>query len=402
MIRQMFKLIWNRKKRNLLMILGISISFFVLFIVSSIINYNITNYFKPLGYEYEDVWYLTLDWKSSDSLQIESTLAQIENALKTYPEIEEFSYCRSLLFTPMASNNTFYHLGDHNSRIERMYAGDQLPEVLDFEILEGRWFDERDNVEHDTPIVITQLLADEFFLNENPIGKKLTDGQGEKFYKVIGLIGEFRNGGELTGSKRASFERFSLNSEPGLKRILSDKMLFRILMKMRSGSDSGVEEKILMHTSAIAKEWTIKSNRLEDARSSARKQSLIIPVIIGVICAFLLINVALGLFGVIWYNTHRRKAEIGLRRAMGAHRSLIYIQIMGEALVLSLFGIFIGGFFAIQFPVLKVIPFISDMVYYMSFILSVAVILLLTVVCALYPSRLATHIQPALALHEEG
>ena len=90
MIRQMFKLIWNRKKRNLLMILGISISFFVLFIVSSIINYNITNYFKPLGYEYEDVWYLTLDWKSSDSLQIESTLAQIENALKTYPEIEEF------------------------------------------------------------------------------------------------------------------------------------------------------------------------------------------------------------------------------------------------------------------------------------------------------------------------
>ena len=150
-------------------------------------------------------------------------------------------------------------------------------------------------------------------------------------------------------------------SRDKVKRILSDKMLFRILMKMRSGSDSGVEEKILMHTSAIAKEWTIKSNRLEDARSSARKQSLIIPVIIGVICAFLLINVALGLFGVIWYNTHRRKAEIGLRRAMGAHRSLIYIQIMGEALVLSLFGIFIGGFFAIQFPVLKVIPFISDM-----------------------------------------
>lgn len=384
------------------MILGISISFFVLFVVSSIINYNFTNYFKPLGYEYEDVWYLTLDWKSADSLQIESTLAQIENALKAYPDIEEFSYCRSLLFTPMASNRTTYRLDDHNTVVERMYAGDQLPDVLDFEVLQGRWFDERDNVEHHTPIVITQLLADEFFLNENPVGQKLTDDEGEDFYEVIGVVGEFRNGGELTGSKRASFERFSINSEAGLKRISSDKMLFRILMKMRPGSDSGVEENILVNTSAIAKEWTIKSNRLEDARISARKQSLIIPVIIGVICAFLLINVALGLFGVIWYNTNRRKAEIGLRRAMGAHRNLIYIQIMGEALVLSIFGIIIGSLFAIQFPVLEVIPFISDAVYYLSYILSVSVIIVLTVVCALYPSRLATNIQPALALHEDG
>ena len=112
-------------------------------------------------------------------------------------------------------------------------------------------------------------------------------------------------------------------------------------------------------------------------------------------------NVALGLFGVIWYNINRRKPEIGLRRALGAPSTTIYKQIIGEALALTTFGITIGSFFALQFPLLKIFGFIDNEVYFFAFVLSLLFIYIIVVVCALYPSHLAAKIHPAAALHED-
>ena len=55
----------------------------------------------------------------------------------------------------------------------------------------------------------------------------------------------------------------------------------------------------------------------------------------------------------------------------------------------------------VQFPLLDLIGFISDKVYIYSLLLSILVIYALTLICGLYPSRLATRVQPAEALHYE-
>jgi putative ABC transport system permease protein len=125
------------------------------------------------------------------------------------------------------------------------------------------------------------------------------------------------------------------------------------------------------------------------------------PIALAIVCGFLSINVALGLFGVIWYSTNRRKAEIGLRRALGANTRAIYAQIIGETLALATVGIVFGCFLAFQFPILDVIGFIEDSVYYYAFAASIIGIYAIAAICALYPSWLAARIQPAEALHNE-
>jgi putative ABC transport system permease protein len=123
-------------------------------------------------------------------------------------------------------------------------------------------------------------------------------------------------------------------------------------------------------------------------------------VLEGVVCVFLLVNVALGLFGVLWLNINQRRAELGVRRALGATGAAISRQVLGEILVLTTFGLTLGLLVAAQFPLLGVLN-VKTSVYLIGMALAAAGLYLLATVCALYPSRLAAGIQPAVALREE-
>ena len=167
---------------------------------------------------------------------------------------------------------------------------------------------------------------------------------------------------------------------------------------MKPGSSPQFEETLTNALSDVARTWQIKVNSLEAIRNSANLQTLIFPIILTVICIFMIINVALGLFGVIWYNTNRRKPEIGLRRALGSSAATIYKQILGESLVLTTMAVFLASLFALQFPLLGLLPFFTTGTYLAGYILSVFMIYLMTSLCALYPGRVAASIEPAEAL----
>jgi putative ABC transport system permease protein len=70
-----------------------------------------------------------------------------------------------------------------------------------------------------------------------------------------------------------------------------------------------------------------------------------------------------------------------------------------ELFVLASAAISVGAAVAVQFPPLAFLAPAS--VKFLSVAAAAAVIYLLTLLCAWYPSRLATRIQPADALHYE-
>jgi putative ABC transport system permease protein len=61
----------------------------------------------------------------------------------------------------------------------------------------------------------------------------------------------------------------------------------------------------------------------------------------------------------------------------------------------------LGILVVVQFPLLDLIGFISGKIYFYSILAAALMIYLLTMLCGLYPSRLATRVQPAEALHYE-
>ena len=123
------------------------------------------------------------------------------------------------------------------------------------------------------------------------------------------------------------------------------------------------------------------------------------------VAGFLMLMVALGLSGVLWQSVTQRTRELGLRRAKGATRQAIHRQILAELLLVATFGILLAALILGQVWALDLLDVeglrIEPGVFAASLGLSTLLLLGLTALCGLYPSWLATRVEPAEALHYE-
>lgn len=111
--------------------------------------------------------------------------------------------------------------------------------------------------------------------------------------------------------------------------------------------------------------------------------------------------VGLGMVGVLWQSITRRSREIGVRRAIGATAGTVYGQILGELLVVTSFGLFLGLLVVVQFPILQIMGWVSGTVVAIASLIAIALIYALALAAGLYPSWLAARVQPAAVLRSE-
>ncbi|MBN2281859.1 MAG: ABC transporter permease [Candidatus Marinimicrobia bacterium] len=403
MICHLFKLMWNRKRKNFLMTVEIFISFLVLFFALTLLIFNLNNYLRPLGFSYDHIWFVTFDWKDTPKEEVRESLQQVKGILNSYTEVENHAFSKSFIFMSFTSNNGTFNYKNNEINIELLNGEDTFDDVLGIRIVEGRWFDESDNVYNQVPVVINRNTEKNLFLGESGLGKVFADNydNSKKEFKVIGIIDDFRNTGQYSQSKNVMFRRINLHEDIEINEFLQSSMLNRLLIKVRPGTDAVFEQKMMQQLSAVAKGFNFKIKTAEAAKKNADRSMLVLPVLMIIIGGFLVINVALGLFGIIWYNINNRRSEIGLRRALGSSVNRIYGQIIGESLVLSTFSIILGCIIAIQFPLLNFIGFIDVEIYYVALIATIVLIYLVALFCALYPGKIAAQIEPATALHYE-
>jgi putative ABC transport system permease protein len=398
MIKHLIKLVWNRKRFNFLITLEILFSFLVLFVVMMFVAFYANNYRQPLGFNYENVWNINIDVKqvSDDTFTPEQQelTRQLFNTIKDMPEVEGVASALSVPYQIGGSFGSEERSGK-NVRFERDEVTDDLSTVLGLNMVAGRWFNKDDDAANFRPVVINRNLAEEMYGGEDPVGKVFgTDGEGRKELRVVGIVSEFRKQGELVSEGNFVFTRKNL-VDP------KDRPPRNLVIKLRPGVSGAFEEQLADKLQAVAKDWSFEIQPLVNLRESLFRLQLIPVVVLGIIAAFLMIMVALGLTGVLWQSVTQRRKEIGLRRAKGATATRIKRQILGELVVIASFGLLIGILLVVQFPLLDVISFISGKIYLYSILASSAMIYLLTILCGLYPSWLATKVQPAEALHYE-
>ncbi|MCF7918997.1 MAG: ABC transporter permease [Candidatus Cloacimonetes bacterium] len=398
MFNHLMKFIWNRRKRNLMTSLGIIISFLVLFLVLTIIVKSAGNYFKTQGFNTDKIWFITFDWKDAEQSEIQETFLQINNLVAGDAEIENYSYARTYIYSPWVMSATNLEYNEKELSCHIAWGDRETADVLKIPVIEGRWFDESDLPDtEEESIVVSQKLIDEFFPDGEGIGKTIM--RGDDPYRIIGIVPEFRNASRFSDSRRVFFRQTYHNAENFTD--FRESMGQRILLKIPGQFNAASEMALLKKLNKIAPGWTFDVRELNALKNNATMITLLLPIILGIVSIFMLVNVGLGLFGVIWYQTERRKSEVGLRRALGAPKKQIYLQIIGEAIVLTTFSILWGILFAVQFPLLHVFPSVELITYMQALALAIVIIYGITFFCALYPSRQAINIEPAEALHYE-
>jgi putative ABC transport system permease protein len=177
-----------------------------------------------------------------------------------------------------------------------------------------------------------------------------------------------------------------------------------VFVRLRPGTPAAFEEALVKRAMAVADAWSFEVEPLDAMRESKLRQYSLPLIIVGTIAAFLLLMVALGLTGVVWQSVTQRIREFGLRRAKGATIANVRTQVLVEMVIMTSIALVAGVLLLAQLPLLPLpseLHFVTTTVFVGSIAISVAAIYLLTLACGWYPSRLATRIQPAEALHYE-
>jgi putative ABC transport system permease protein len=399
MFSHFLTLIWNRKRANLLLIAELFLSFIVLFGLGSLVAVVTLAMRQPPGFAYDNVWELRLTTNNDQTPQ-NPTLRRLLAQLRATPGVANVSL--AAFSTPFST-----YIMSSNIRVENgplvsgaeVQADDHFGPLLQLQLLEGRWFDRRDDAGKLPPIIINRELRQALFGTGPALGqvvrsshstnpKELSEG------RVVGVTGSYRPDGDLGAPAPAVFVRAVLPDSS------ATMFAHTLLVRVRPGSGAVLEEKLVRTVAAITKTWSTSVIALPDSRAAGLQTALAPIWAVGLVCAFLLLNVALGLFGALWQAISQRRAEIGLRRAVGATGPGISGQFVAETLLLTTLAVGPGLLIAAQFPLLG--AFGQPLaVYGVGIGLALALVYGFAVLCAVQPSWLAAGIRPAVALREE-
>jgi putative ABC transport system permease protein len=394
MLKHLFKLIWNKKKQNSLLIAEILLSFMVMFAVFSFGVNSYRNYAKPMGIDYEHVWVInynnSLKTTNSDSLTLfyEGLLRNI----KALPQVQNASFTgNNIPFTNSHNNTAITHQGKKINRVNMYMVDENYLNTLGAKMLEGRWYDRQDAASKAKIIVINNALKEKLFGKAAAVGKSIGDYEDKSKTKIIGVINDIKFDGNYQAAEIGMYNRIDTSAY---------HWLGKILVKVSPDADASFESHLSKMLSNSLRNSNIEIEHLPNKLKSYNKITLVPLIILSIVAAFLIINVALGIFGVLWYNINKRRGEIGLRRAIGASGSSVSSQLVSEALIVATFSLIIGSFFAVQFPLLNVFDLPAS-VYLTALGLAILFIYFVVMVCSLYPGKQAASIYPAVALHEE-
>ena len=415
MTRHLIKLIWNRKRQNFLLTVEMFFSFVTLFGVVLMAAHFLNNSRLPLGYEIDRVWSLSVDRKESDQdpavkTRHRQTYEQVLLALRDLPQVEAVGAG----FTgPYANSN--WGSGSRLAGGRQIDYGvnnvsDSYAELMKIPIVEGRWFSREDDAATYTPVVINRRMARDIFGDEAAVGKVIQEEPDKDrprrdptakpdVKRVIGVVEDFRQNGELSSPGNYLFYRMRLDS-PDPKAAIPE----RIYVRLAPGTPAAFEETLVKKAMAAAGTWSFEVEPLDAMRVDKLRQYTIPLMVVGTIAGFLLLMVGLGLTGVVWQSVTQRIREFGLRRAKGATIRSVRAQVLTEMMIMTSLALIAGIALLAQLPLLPLpseMRVISAPVFVGSIVVSALAIYLLTLLCGWQPSRLATRIQPAEALHYE-
>lgn len=391
MLKHIIKLIWNKKRANALLFVEIFFCFLIIFAVSTFCIKSFRAYTSPMGIQTESVWKISQPAiQQLDSAAVIEAKQLVKNELVALDGVEAVSFAGyAIPFT-----GSMWSWGGDEMGFEywtSWIGGDEdLNKIYQMDLIEGRWFNKEDKLGKYEPIVINRFIREKYFEDQPMVDSIINVSDTE--FKIVGVAENIRY--------RDGFEE---ELETTVRYIDEhDADSDQIILRVAAGSDASLEEAIgkVIAQTLKTEDYTITYMQRDKERIA--RETWIPIVILMTIGGFLIINVALGLFGVLFYTISKRRGEIGIRRAMGAFRSEVTRQFTLEVYFVAFAAMALGILLAIQVPVLGLIdPDFGYVNIYYGILFTFVLISIVVLVCAYLPSHQGSNVHPALVLHEE-
>ena len=277
-------------------------------------------------------------------------------------------------------------------------------EALGISMVRGRSFDDRDNETAPRVIIVDERLAQHFWPNQDPLGRRMYfPGDAKNLLKidehtvwmtVIGVARTLRYE-SLDGSGAPVGAYYFPNSQ---------QPAGGFTFALKTAADPGsVVRALRAEISSLDPDLAVfdihpMSERI-DLSLSSRRTSMLLANAFGGIALFL---ASLGIYGVLAYLVAQRTREIGIRVALGSTRAGILKLVLREGFQLVAIGMFLGivGAISLQKAVASEVYGVRPLDPLVLASVMALLALIALAACAV-PARRAMRVEPIVALRYE-
>ena len=261
--------------------------------------------------------------------------------------------------------------------------------ALKIPLLRGRWFDDSDRSDTTPVAVVSTAVAQRYWGDQDPIGKRFKLAIDGPLFTVIGVAGNVMH-------------NWFVRREETVYRPISQDAPYTVAFAVRTiGDPTTLSGDLRRAVAAADPDQPMSLVSLDQLVEDRAGGFTFIAQALGVVAVIALVLSILGIYSLMAYLTAQRTHEIGVRMALGAGRWQVVRATTKRALGITVAGTVVGA--ALAFGLGSVMQAMLQGFVTTNLVQLVAIVVMLAaagLLAAYFPARRAAGIDPMNALRE--
>jgi predicted permease len=256
----------------------------------------------------------------------------------------------------------------------------------------GRDFSNRDTKDSIRVAIIDTNLANRFWPNQNPLGKRIGFGHYRadiRWREIVGVVGHVQNAGlKEKGGEQIYFPHSQL-PELTMSFVVQATSDTTALIGLIRNRVKSLDPNLPIY----------QITTMDQILSGSLAQPRFTMFLVVLFAATALALAAVGIYGILSYNVLQRRMEIGIRIALGAEPKNVLWMIIRQSMFLSSAGMISGMLASLALSrYLATLLFQMEPIDLYMYAIAAALTMVIALVASSVPAKRASDIDPLLTL----